>query len=160
MVIKIEDTPRARTHPSRTDRWNESFEIHVDKANEVEVILYDKATGEMPVPVGLLWLRLSDIVEELRRKKVGQEGAGPGWVTANRVEGGNNSQDSTGQTFTGETPVGQQMNQAYGNSGQILPAGQMISNDGTSAWFAVEPEGQIQLSLNFGRLRFMNIKRS
>lgn len=152
VVIKVEDTPRARTHPSRTNSWAENFEIHVDKANEVEVTIYDKAANEVPIPMGLLWIRLSDVAEELRKKRVGQEGAGPGWVTANRIEGQASPQDSpfgssdaqdSSQMRPGTQPAG------YGaNSSQIVP--NPSSPEGLSAWFAVEPEGQIQLQLNFG----------
>ncbi|KAA1134489.1 Serine/threonine kinase [Puccinia graminis f. sp. tritici] len=87
VVVKVEDTPRARTHPVRNDRWNEAFEIHVDKANELEVIIYDRASSaqDSVIPIGVLWIRLSDVVEELRRKKFGLE-SGPGWVTAARVK--------------------------------------------------------------------------
>ncbi|KNZ50003.1 uncharacterized protein VP01_464g2 [Puccinia sorghi] len=87
VVVKVEDTPRARTHPVRNDRWNEAFEIHVDKANELEVIIYDRASSaqDSVIPIGVLWVRLSDVVEELRRKKIGLE-SGPGWVTAARVK--------------------------------------------------------------------------
>lgn len=153
VVIKIEDTPRARTHPSRTDRWTENFEVHVDKANEVEVTIYDKAANEVPIPVGLLWIRLSDVVEELRKKRVGQDGAGPGWVTANRIEGQGHSPHES-PLGSGEQPYSQQtqLNQPTGygpNSSQIIPNGG-ASSEGLTAWFAVEPEGQIQLQLNFG----------
>ena len=34
--LKVEGTQQARSHPSRTDRCNEDFEIPVDTANEVE----------------------------------------------------------------------------------------------------------------------------
>lgn len=147
IYVKVEDTPRARTHPSRTDRWNEEFEIHVDKANEVEVTIYDKVPGEgAPVPIGMLWLRLSDIVEELRRKKMGAE-AGPGWVTAARV----NSHQSGGSGGHQDLPM-----QGSGGSGGLgadvdfgLPTGK-DGPEGVDAWFAVEPEGAIALHLNFG----------
>ncbi|KAE9382795.1 hypothetical protein BT96DRAFT_1027510 [Gymnopus androsaceus JB14] len=35
-ILKVEGTQLARSHPSRTDHWNEDLEITVDKANEVE----------------------------------------------------------------------------------------------------------------------------
>ncbi|KAI5475245.1 hypothetical protein MNV49_001691 [Pseudohyphozyma bogoriensis] len=149
IYVKVEDTPRARTHPSRTDRWNEDFEIHVDKANEVEVTIYDKVPGEgAPVPIGMLWLRLSDVVEELRRKKMGAE-AGPGWVTAARV---NSHQGSGGGSGSGGMLPG---GSSGGFGAMDLPvpgagaAGQGGSTDGVDAWFAVEPEGAIALHLNF-----------
>ncbi|KAG5219467.1 Serine/threonine kinase [Salix suchowensis] len=52
--IKVEGTQAARTHPSRTDRWNEDFEITVDKANEVEITVYDKQ-GSDPNPSRSEW---------------------------------------------------------------------------------------------------------
>lgn len=82
---------------------------------------------------------------------MGQEGAGPGWVTANRIEGQGSPQDSPfgssdahdSQLHPGNQPAG------FGaNSSQTVP--NPSAPEGLSAWFAVEPEGQIQLQLNFG----------
>ncbi|GAA6008288.1 hypothetical protein JCM10207_000074 [Rhodosporidiobolus poonsookiae] len=147
IYVKVEDTPRARTHPSRTDRWNEDFEIHVDKANEAEVTIYDRVPGEAaPQPIGMLWLRLSDIVEELRRKKMGAE-AGPGWVTAARVAQGSGGSGSSGGQ---DVPVpGAGLNRGETLSGGFGAGGQGGSSEGIDAWFAVEPEGAIRLQLNF-----------
>jgi len=86
--LKVEGTQLARSHPSRTDRWQEDFEITVDKANEVEIAVYDKQVGEThAVPIGLLWIRISDLVEALRRQKVIMESGQGGWVTAGAVHG-------------------------------------------------------------------------
>ncbi|GAA5981589.1 hypothetical protein JCM11641_004108 [Rhodosporidiobolus odoratus] len=148
IYVKVEDTPRARTHPSRGgDRWNESFEIHVDKANECEVTIYDRVPGEAaPQPIGMLWLRLSDIVEELRRKKMGAE-AGPGWVTAARVTQGGSG--TSGQ----DVPLpGTGLNRGETMSGGEFGAGGGVGGakgEGIDAWFAVEPEGAVRLQLNF-----------
>ncbi|GAA5985737.1 hypothetical protein JCM10908_007091 [Rhodotorula pacifica] len=151
IYVKVEDTPRARTHGSRNDRWNENFEIHVDKANECEVTIYDKIPGEgAPVPIGMLWLRLSDIVEELRRRKMGLE-AGPGWVTAARVaqgSGGSGSSSHGSDVALGAGTPGlareESLMSGFGNA-----AGGGGKSEGIDAWFAVEPEGAIQLHLNF-----------
>lgn len=146
VVVKVEDTPRARTHPVRNDRWNEAFEIHVDKANELEVIIYDRASSaqDSVIPIGVLWVRLSDVVEELRRKKIGLE-SGPGWVTAARVKetgsGGELVNLPTGLASAGVAP-----------SDPSVPRDQAAatSSDGVDAWFAVEPAGALRLQLNFG----------
>jgi hypothetical protein len=158
VVVKVEDTPRARTHPSRTDRWNEDFELQVDKANEVEVTIYDKGPGasETPTPIGMLWIRLSDVVDELRRKKVGAE-AGAGWVTAAGVEGG---QTPSGTSTPGghhhhsgsiggilDMPVASQL--PPGQQSAALRPGTTSALDGIDSWFSVEPAGQIDLHLNF-----------
>jgi hypothetical protein len=153
IYVKVEDTPRARTHGSRNDRWNENFEIHVDKANECEVTIYDKVPGEgAPVPIGMLWLRLSDIVEELRRRKMGLE-AGPGWVTAARVaqgSGGSGSSSHGSDVALGGNGAGllreESLMSGFGNA--ACGGGK---SEGIDAWFAVEPEGAIQLHLNFGK---------
>ncbi|GAA5821040.1 hypothetical protein JCM11251_001933 [Rhodosporidiobolus azoricus] len=151
IYVKVEDTPRARTHPSRTDRWNEDFEIHVDKANECEVTIYDRVPGEAaPQPIGMLWLRLSDIVEELRRKKMGAE-AGPGWVTAARVAQGSGGSGGSGSAQDVPVPgagLGRGDTLAGGEFGGMGGAGG-AKGEGIDAWFAVEPEGAVRLQLNF-----------
>lgn len=149
--LKIEGTQRARSHPSRTDRWNEDFEITIDKANEVEVAVYDKQVSEQhPIPIGLLWIRISDLVEALRRQKVMMDSGQPGWVTAGAMDG--------------DSPVGRPPTQpgvfgdvnapfspgpaATGQPGG--PGGLASQNEGIDGWFAVEPAGALALHLNFG----------
>ncbi|KAK0201750.1 protein kinase C1 [Desarmillaria ectypa] len=145
--LKVEGTQLARSHPSRTDRWNEDFEITVDKANEVEIAVYDKQVGEQhAVPIGLLWIRISDLVEALRRQKVIMESGQGGWVTAGAMHGDsqagppmqpNAAADMNAPlTFGGILP---------GSASGFGPAG----TEGIDAWFAVEPAGAIALNLNF-----------
>lgn len=181
IYVKVEDTPRARTHPSRTDRWNEDFQIHVDKANEVEVTIYDKlpsttsstststamsssttggvvgepsSSSSAPVPIGMLWLRLSDIVEELRRRKLGME-AGPGWVTAARVAQGSGGSHGSGSGNDVPVTLGRETTLTsggeFGTGGNGGGGGNGGKGEGIDAWFAVEPEGAILLHLNFGK---------
>lgn len=141
--IKVEGTQLAKSHPSRTDRWNEDFEITVDKANEVEIVVYDKQVSEPhAVPIGLLWIRITDLVDALRRQKVGMEGQG-GWVTAGAMPG--------------DSPISAPMPPTLGdmnaplNSGDGGPMGlgTRTTTDGIDAWFAVEPAGAIALRLDF-----------
>ncbi|KAJ6620807.1 protein kinase C1 [Mycena sp. CBHHK59/15] len=136
--LKVEGTQLARSHPSRTDRWNEDFEITVDKANEVEIVVSDKQVADAQgVPIGLLWIRISDLVEALRRQKVGQD-SGQGWVTA-------------GAMPHPTMPNGGDMNSPLGHrdggTGSLM--GVAPTADGIDAWFAVEPGGAILLHLNF-----------
>ncbi|KAF7299216.1 Protein kinase C [Mycena indigotica] len=136
--LKVEGTQLARSHPSRTDRWNEDFTISVDKANEVEIVLTDKHVGDTQgVPIGLLWIRISDLVEALRRQKVGMD-SGQGWVTAGAMPG---QPASNGGDFN--APLGYR----DGGTGQLL--GMAPTAEGIDAWFAVEPAGAILLHLNF-----------
>ncbi|TGZ82362.1 hypothetical protein EX30DRAFT_183259 [Ascodesmis nigricans] len=88
VIIKVEDQVRVRTKTTRNDKWlDEHHEIDVDKANEIEITVYDKP-GENPLPIGMLWVRINDLIDELRRKKVEQELAGSGWVRAGQLNSG------------------------------------------------------------------------
>ncbi|CAO1628839.1 unnamed protein product [Parajaminaea phylloscopi] len=152
VVVKVEDTPRARTHPSRTDRWQEDFEFAVDNANEIEVTVYDKSGNGYPVPIGMLWIRISDIVEELRKKKFGQTGASdgnsaapPGWGTADDVQqrgpiGYNNGSGMQSSSSASDLSLNQPV-------GAPVPLGP--PSEGVEAWFAVEPAGAVFLRVNF-----------
>ncbi|KIJ59483.1 hypothetical protein HYDPIDRAFT_183991 [Hydnomerulius pinastri MD-312] len=148
--LKIEGTQRARSHPSRTDRWNEDFEITVDKANEVEIAVYDKQVSEPhPVPIGLLWIRISDLVEALRRQKVMMDSGQGGWVTAGAMDG-----DSPGSRAPGQIGALGDVNAPLnlGPGAMSQPGGTMgftTQSEGIDAWFAVEPAGALALHLNF-----------
>jgi len=151
--LKVEGMQRARTHLSRTDRWNEAFEIVVDKVNEVEIAVYDKQVSQPhPIPIGMLWIRISDLVDALRRQKTMMENGQGGWVTAgdmNKAPGmspfgpyghqGNNSSDYSALVDMSKTP---------GTGGPSFGA----QSEGIDAWFAVEPAGALALHLNFGEL--------
>ena len=146
IVIKIEDVPKQRTKGSRTDRWNEEFEIPVDKANEIEFTVYDKV-GDNSLPIGFLWVRIGDIADELRRRRIEQETAGSGWVSADKAQAGG-SISSSNAPFDRVNSGGQLVYPGQPHPDQIQP--QQIKNGGVEAWFALEPAGQILLNLNFG----------
>ncbi|KAJ3558906.1 hypothetical protein NM688_g658 [Phlebia brevispora] len=147
--FKVEGTQRARSHPTRTDRWMEEFEITVDKANEVEVAIFDKQVGEVhPVPIGLLWIKISDLVEAQRRQKVMAESGQGGWVTAGAMSSEGGVTGQPGQMGGGDmnAPIGFGDNRPVPQgSGPAAQAG----SEGIDAWFAVEPAGAIALHLNF-----------
>lgn len=151
--LKIEGTQRARSHPSRTDRWNEDFEITVDKANEVEIAVYDKQVSEPhPVPIGLLWIRINDLVEALRRQKVMMDSGQGGWVTAGAMDG-DSSVGRTPHQMGGFGDVNVPLNVEPDGAGD-QPGGAMSyssQNEGIDGWFAVEPVGALALHLNFGK---------
>ena len=147
--LKVEGTQRAHTHPSRTDRWNEEIEITVEKANEVELAIYDKQASELhPVPIALLWLKIQDLVDALRRQRVNQESGQGGWVTAGDMS-----------NIPGASPPGHHPSNSgdyqppFNSGGSFVPggAGYGGQSDGIEAWFALEPVGAIALRLNFGK---------
>ncbi|TFK48685.1 hypothetical protein OE88DRAFT_490129 [Heliocybe sulcata] len=142
--LRVEGTQYARSHPSRTDRWNEDFDITVDKANELEVAIYDKQVSEpFPVPIGLLWIKLSDLAEAQRRQKVMMESGQGGWVTANAMSGDSTSPGGPGGQ-NGDAPLGPDPRNLVGGNFTNLAIGQ----DGIDAWFAVEPAGALAMHVN------------
>ncbi|KII86671.1 hypothetical protein PLICRDRAFT_43314 [Plicaturopsis crispa FD-325 SS-3] len=142
--LKVEGTQRARSMPSRTDRWNEDFEITVDKANEVEIAVYDKQVGEPhPVPIGLLWIKISDLVEAQRRQKVLMESGQGGWVTAGAM-GGDQPGPHMGHGGDMNAPLDFNTG-APGGSG--MSTGNPV--EGIDSWFSVEPAGALALRVTF-----------
>ena len=134
----------------------EEYDISVDKANEVEIAVYDKQVGtEVPVPIGLLWLNISDIVEALRRAKVQEEGKGGGWVTAGAMRDGSyNGGPGPDLAFGLQGGLGNnaplQFAGAPGGDPGAPGMGMPQQPEGIEAWFAVEPAGALALRLNFG----------
>lgn len=163
VAIKVEDNIAARTRVSRTDRWeNEYHNVEVDKANEIELTVYDKP-GEHSIPIGMLWVRISDIAEELRRKKIEAETNSLGWVSADRMGDVNPAARVPPPQFPMNTqqqqpggPVSpgiQGQQQGYGQPGDPQQPGQQGQmgqvQEPITGWFNLEPTGSIQLSLNF-----------
>lgn len=158
ITIKVEDQTRGRTRFSRNERWMEEFDFSVDKASEIELVVYDRS-GDHDVPVALMWLRLSDIAEALRRKRVENEiQNNKGWVSASRVRGdsvgssetcnnGDASSRSTNATVV-SGGIGQSspapVTGASGPNASVQQRPQTID-----AWFILEPVGQVRLSLGF-----------
>ncbi|PYH44562.1 protein kinase c [Aspergillus saccharolyticus JOP 1030-1] len=151
VVLKVEDTIKARTKATRTDRWpDETFNLEIDKANEIELTVYDKS-GDRPTPIGMLWVRISDIAEEMRRKKIETEFNASGWVSADKMGHGGqsgrpNTAGGTGSSHQGG-PGGPAGEAGPGGASGIPGAGQVIID----SWFALEPVGRIQLSMSFAK---------
>ncbi|KDQ09884.1 hypothetical protein BOTBODRAFT_505684 [Botryobasidium botryosum FD-172 SS1] len=144
VVLKVEGTTRAQSHPSRTDRWNEDVEVTVDKASEVEIAVYDKQGNEQPVPIGYLWIKIADIVEAQRRQRVENESVAGGWVTAAGAMRA--PSDPTAQGFGDfDRPGGPAGGAAGGASGPPNTS----APEGLFAWFVVEPAGALGLHVNF-----------
>lgn len=159
VIMKVEDTVKAKTRATRTDKWpEESFNIDIDKANEMELTVYDKS-GDRPTPIGMLWIRISDIAEEMRRKKIESEFNASGWVSADKMQHSNVSgrQDSN---LPMSSPQGQPPSGGgYGPPGQPqgdAPGGAQNPVVMIDSWFALEPVGRIHLTMSFGKNLYKN----
>ncbi|KAH8705098.1 protein kinase c [Talaromyces proteolyticus] len=149
VILKVEDAIKARTKATRTDRWTEEmFSVDIDKANEIELTVYDKS-GDRPTPIGMLWIRISDIAEEMRRKKIESELASNGWVSADKMaQGGPGRQDGNSQIggSGGQRPGTQ--GQSHGGAAGAEGGGNSVMID---SWFALEPVGRIHLTMSFAK---------
>ncbi|KAI9836412.1 MAG: Serine/threonine kinase [Sarea resinae] len=152
VIMKVEDYFKGRTKATRTDKWtDELHNIDINKANEIELTVYDKA-GDHPLPIGMLWIRISDIAEEMRRKKIESEFINSGWVSADKMEAGGNGarpdlpfNAGSAQHYGGGGQPGQAQAQGQGN-----PQAQALAGPTPiDAWFALEPVGQIHLTMSF-----------
>lgn len=149
--MKVEDTPKARTRATRTDRWtDELHDFDIDKANEIELTVYDK-TSDSAMPIGMLWIRISDIAEEMRRKRIESEFNQQGWVSADHVGGGPSRPDLHFQP-----PPASGYGQGQGSGAPAAQTGPIYID----SWFSLEPVGRIQLTMSFGKFRLSNFNKS
>ncbi|EEH22723.2 AGC/PKC protein kinase [Paracoccidioides brasiliensis Pb03] len=148
VIMKVEDAIKAKTRATRTDRWTEeTFSVDIDKANEIELTVYDKS-GDRPTPIGMLWIRISDISEEMRRKKIESEFNASGWVSADKMEHGGSSairpdghfHSTNSQTFAVGQKGGEPNTQMNPNATVMI-----------DSWFALEPVGRIHLTMSFAK---------
>ncbi|KAF5102032.1 hypothetical protein D0Z03_000488 [Geotrichum reessii] len=151
LSVKVEDQTRARTRYVRNDRWNEDFNIPVDKANEIEIAIYDKV-NDQNIPVGLMWLRISDIAEAIRRRRIEQELSQAGWVSASKVQD-NTPGSATGSNANPLSSFGHHLDTAdhlpEPATPRIPSSNSHPSNITIDSWFVLEPAGQIHLALGF-----------
>lgn len=165
VMVKIDGNTQCRTRSSKTDKWTaaDSFEMHVDKATELELLVYDQS-GERTLPIGLLWLKISDITESLRRQKVDQDQQDTNWVSADVAQqhpGPSSSISPAPQDISEtSTPTNSNSNNSNSSTSPVGNGGNqqssMASSEGIRAWFDVEPVGQIHLQVNFGKGEIMS----
>lgn len=142
IIIKVDDVEKARTKGSRSGKWNEEFTIDVDKGHELEILVFDKSGSNM-VPVAVNWALLSDITEEIRKRKVANDTGSNGWLSAKSLsqEGESNDFEHSGESEVKSSPS------STSNNLQI------------NTWLSLEPVGQILISLGFekttGKQNFM-----
>jgi hypothetical protein len=154
VAIKVEDNVVAKTKATRIDKWESEYHnLTVEKANEVELTVYDKLSDHS-APIGLLWIRISDIVEEMRRKKIEAEINSSGWVSADRMADGNmppapppqfNMHPQAQSQFGGRP----ESSGAGLQPGGGMPGPGMMPPQPIDAWFALEPSGAIHLTISF-----------
>ncbi|EGW31618.1 uncharacterized protein SPAPADRAFT_141197 [Spathaspora passalidarum NRRL Y-27907] len=154
IVIKIDDLERARTKPSKTDKWTEEFVVNVEKGHEIELCVLDKSGNNM-VPVAMNWLLLSDVAEEIRKRKVAKELGNSGWITASNLEGAN--VPSRGASFGATLPLPPTSSagstspttSAFATPAPTPAAAGSPDKIQLNTWLSLEPCGQMLVSMNF-----------
>ena len=153
VILKVEDEFKGRTKATKTDRWTDEYiEIDIDKGNELELTVYDRAGTDHPRPIGLLWIRISDIAEEMRRKRIETELHQAGWVSADKMD---KDGRSTAQS-AGFAPQAGMAGPSHGHGASNVTAPQFgdgsqtqASSVNIDAWFSLEPVGRIHLVMSF-----------
>jgi hypothetical protein len=77
--VRVDGFTKQQTKPTKTDRWLEEFEMMVEKANELELIVYGTRSGNNPVPIGIFWIPIREIAEAVRTGAFNQGG----WMNYN-----------------------------------------------------------------------------
>ncbi|KAJ3184872.1 Serine/threonine kinase [Gaertneriomyces sp. JEL0708] len=62
-IVRVDGTKKYETRPTKA-QWNETVDIQVDKAQEVEIAVYDRSWTLL----GLVWLRLFELEDDLKAK--------------------------------------------------------------------------------------------
>ncbi|KAG1249324.1 hypothetical protein G6F68_013396 [Rhizopus microsporus] len=115
ILVKIDNQVVFRSRPARNDKWNELCETHVNKASEIEIGIYDQSP-EKSLPIGILWLKITDITEGLRKRKV------PQWMLAQQQQLQNKENEGESNTAVGPAPI-------------VNHAGADAYENGIEAWF-------------------------
>lgn len=153
VTLKVENnsTAAARTRTKFSSMFEENFSIPVDKGNEVEFTVYDRsvsASQSQPAnPVALLWLKISDIAEAIRQKRVERKLKQSGWASAARVQELNAATGFESLAMTG-SPTGPASSSTGPPTGPSdAPA--ESQDDTVEGWFTLEPAGRVYLRLGF-----------
>ncbi|KAK9244752.1 hypothetical protein V1506DRAFT_295384 [Lipomyces tetrasporus] len=152
VMIKADDQAKVKTKPSRIDKWSDTYDLELDKANEVEVTVYDRS-GDHDVPIGIMWMRVADIAEELRRKKIELELPHREWVPADQTQADRDaippsSAISTSSSSGSTRPPVTYTRQSVGGSSShpLIESEQDLYVD---SWFVLEPTGRIRIRVSF-----------
>lgn len=140
-VLKVDSVQQARTRPSRQLKWNEDFELRVDKASELDITLYDK-TAEKDVPIGLLWIKITEVTDEIRKMAL------PSAI----------GMEAEAEAKSPTSPSGSIGSQRFQFINQLTPKTSSKKQEKPEkgehwieAWWDVEPVGQIHMRMKFVR---------
>ena len=144
VTIKVTGQRERKTKMSRNDTWMDTFDTDVNKAAEIEIVIYD-AAGDRNLPIGMLWLRMIDIAEDLRQLKKKHNRS-----NNSRNDDDNNNNNSSSNSNSNNTNVLDTIDSETESSYSDTSSSIVSTTDGFTEWFNVEPFGRLHLHLNFG----------
>ncbi|KAJ2786971.1 Serine/threonine kinase [Coemansia interrupta] len=145
VVVKIDGKACGTTPIVRDSVFNYYFEIEVKKASEVELSIFER--GDKDYLVGLMWVRMSEIYEDIRKREVMAESSG-GWATADQVARTAQQHPQHPAPYGSPSPSVSSLS----HPGSMSPAPPRPSDGlgpGILSEWDVESQGQIELWMNF-----------
>ncbi|KAG7194157.1 Serine/threonine kinase [Scheffersomyces spartinae] len=151
--IKVDDIERARTKYSKNDKWSDDFIIEIDKGNEVELAVFDKL-GNQLYPIAIQWVLISDVMEEIRKRKLSMEQTPDEWVSSvsNLQQQGGGALDKRTAT-TLNSSLDNSIGGGKSSNLYSSPPTTSITTTGGKVqltnWLSLEPVGQILVNISF-----------
>ncbi|KAJ3123102.1 Serine/threonine kinase [Nowakowskiella sp. JEL0407] len=126
-VIRVDGVQKGKTRPQK-QKWNEDFDISVDRAQEVEIAIYEKGGGVL----GLMWFKLFELADEVKSQ----------------------ARNSVAAVSSPSMSVERARSNSVGNPGALAFGEDDVSkfDGGVETWFELEPAGQLNARLTFGIL--------
>ncbi|KAJ2905033.1 Serine/threonine kinase, partial [Coemansia aciculifera] len=155
IVVKIDGRVCGTTPIVRDSTFNFYFEVDVKRASEVELSIFER--GDKDYLTGLMWIRLSEIYEDIRKKEIVAESSS-GWATAEQMAKDTavapplSSSSSHGSQSPSLAALSHQ--NSAGSHRPLHPTGSTASSrtdagPGVQSEWDVESQGQIELWMNF-----------
>ncbi|KAJ2783983.1 Serine/threonine kinase [Coemansia javaensis] len=144
VVVNIDGRPCGTTPIVKDSAFNHYFEIDVKKASELELSIFER--GDKDYLIGLMWVRLSEIHEDIRKQEIAADPSS-GWATAEQVALGDAAQPQRVNTHgSAPVPAGPR---APGQLSGAATVGAQPAEPGVLSEWDVESQGQIELWMNF-----------
>ncbi|KAI9105929.1 kinase-like domain-containing protein [Phlyctochytrium arcticum] len=136
-LIRVDGVQRGRSRPSR-GKWNEEFDISVDRAQEVEIAIHEKRGTVL----ALLWFKLWELEDELRVRQ-GTTSSMSRDMSAMSLES-----STTGTGVSRRTSATENLSEAPVVNNHVSHApSQHHGHEGVETWLEMEPGGQVLLRL-------------
>jgi len=149
VVIRIDGVQKGKTKPARS-KWNETIEIPIEKASEMELAVYDKSGSIL----ALQWFKLWELEDELRtRVRMLRDAAQAEVASLSDALGSPRSHHVKSSSYNGND-----MSTSRSGEPAHLPAAAAAAAaaaDGIESWLELEPSGELQVRLDYTA----NVKR-